>query len=154
VALVFERLRTSAPLNASLVAGLCVSSVLATGLVGFVNYVPDDVTSSVWALALPLLFDGFFPVSWLAAWIPNPASGAVLVALLVTLVAWLAARFHRVGATPFLLALVVVLHFGALRVLPLLSGDRTADDHDRGAKGLLESVWLAPRGAQVPFRGL
>ena len=153
VALVFERLRTSAPLQASLVAGLCVSSVLATGLVGFVNYVPDDVSSSVWALALPLLFDGFFPVSWLAAWIPNPLSGAVLLGLLIALVAWLLTRFRRVGATPFLLALVMVLHFGALRVLPLLSGDPTADDHDRGAKGLLESVWLAPRGAAVPFRG-
>ena len=153
VALLYERLRAAAPLQASLLAGLCVSSVLSTGLVCFVNYVPDDVTSSVWALAVPLLADGFFPVSWLAAWVPNPASGALLVGLLAALVVWLLVRFRRLGATPFLLGLMVVLHFGALRVLPMLSGDSKADDRDRGAKGLLESVWLAPAGAQVPFRG-
>ncbi|MDP1826336.1 MAG: hypothetical protein Q8L48_23920 [Archangium sp.] len=152
VAMLYERLRTAAPLQASLVAGLCVSSVLATGLVGFVNYVPDDVTSSVWALALPLLADGFFPVSWLAAWIPNPASGAVLVVLLLALVAWLFTRFLKLGATPFLLVVVVVLHFGALRVLPMLGPLPKADEHDRGAKGFLESVWVAPRGVQVPFK--
>jgi 4-amino-4-deoxy-L-arabinose transferase-like glycosyltransferase len=153
VAMAWERLRISAPLQASIVAGLCVSSVFATGLVGFVNYVPDDVSSSVWALAVPLLSDGFFPVSWLAAWIPNPASGAVLLALLVALVAWLSMRFVQLRATPFLLGLMLVLHFGALRVLPTLSELPKAEDHDRGAKVFLESVWLAPRGAQIPFKG-
>lgn len=153
VAMLFERLRVAAPLQASLVAGLCASSVLATGLVAFVNYVPDDVSSSVWALALPLISEGYLPVSWLAAWIPNPTSGAVLVLLLGALVAWLLTRSRKEGANPFLLGLVIVLHFGALRVLPLLSGDPKAEDKDRGARGLLQSVWLAPRGVQVPFRG-
>ncbi len=153
VALAFERLRASAPLQASILAGLCVSSVLATGLVAFVNYVPDDVSSSVWGLAVPMLAEGFWPVSWLAAWIPNPASGALLVGLLLALVVWLSMRFRVLGAAPFLLGLMLVLHFGALRVLPLLSGDAQADARDQGAKRLLESVWLAPNGVPVPFRG-
>lgn len=153
VALVYERLQAASALKASVVAGLCVSSVLATGLVGFVNYVPDDVTSSVWALALPLIADGFWPVSWLAAWVPNPASGAVLVALLLALVAWLAARFRAARAATAVLVITVLLHFAALRVLPTFSGDPQADAKDRGARGLLEQVWLAPRGAQVTFSG-
>lgn len=152
-ALVYERLAASSALKASLVAGLCVSSVLATGLVGFVNYVPDDVSSSVWGLALPLLAEGFWPVSWLAAFVPNPASGALLVGLLGALVAWLFTRFRARGAAPAVLVVTLALHFAALRVLPTFSGDGQAEAKDRGAKGLLQSVWLAPRGARVTFSG-
>lgn len=153
VAMAFERLRKAPGFSGSLLAGLCLSSVLATGLVGFVNYVPDDVSSSVWGLAVPMLSDGFWPVSWLAAWVPNPASGALLLALLLALVAWLAMHFRLLGAVPALLALAVGLHFGALKVLPTLGSDGTLDAHDQGARNLLESVWLAPRGAKVQFTG-
>lgn len=153
VAMAFERLTKSPGLSGSLLAGLCVSSVLATGLVAFVNYVPDDVSSSVWGLAVPLLFDGFWPVSWLVAWVPNPASGALLLVLLLSVVVWLAMQFRQLGAAPALLALAIGLHFGALRVLPTLGGDGTLPAHDQGARNLLESVWLAPRGAKVQFGG-
>lgn len=153
VALVYERLRTAAPLQASLLAGICVSSVFATGLVAFINYVPDDVSSSVWALAVPMLFDGFLPVSWLAAWVANPVSGGLLLAMLFAVVAWLLTHFRRLGATPFLLALMFGLHFGALRVLPLLGADAQADARDHGAKSLLESVWLAPNGKKIVLTG-
>lgn len=153
VALAFDRLKTASPLKASMLAGVCVSSVFATGLVAFVNYVPDDVTSSVWALALPMLSDGFFPVSWLAAWIPNPVSGAVLLLLLLALVAWLLTHFRKLGATPFLLAAMIAAHFGALAVLPKFSGDSQAEARNQGAKNLLESVWLAPKGQRISFSG-
>lgn len=153
VAMAFERLKTASPLKASMLAGLCVSSVFATGLVAFINYVPDDVTSSVWALAVPMISDGFLPVSWLAAWIPNPASGSLLLVLLLALVAWLLTRFRKLGATPFLLAAMIAAHFAALAVLPKFGGDPQAEARNQGARNLLESVWLAPKGQQIPFSG-
>jgi hypothetical protein len=153
VALAFERLRVASPLRASAIAGLCVSSVLALGLASFIIYVPDDVSSSIWGLVLPMLSDGFFPVSWLAAWIPNPTSGALVLVLLLTAVVWLLTRFRKQGAGPLLLGLMLVLHFGALRVLPLFSGDAEAEARNKNAQRFLESVWLAPNGTKIPFAG-
>ncbi len=127
----------------SVVAGLCVSAVGVTGLVCFVNYVPDDVSTSVFGLAVPLLADGFWPVSVLAVLVPNPASGAVLVGLLVAAVAWVAARFSTSGARPLVLAVALVAHLGLLRLAT------TFDDHEKNAKAFLESVWLAPSGQRV-----
>jgi len=133
-------------LGRSVLLGLLASSVLATGLVGFVNYVPDDVSTSLWGLAIPLLRAGYWPVSWLAAWVPNPASGAFLVLLLVALVAWLLARAVRVGgAVPAVLAAVLFVHFAAL----LLA---TRDDaHDEAARAFLKKVWVAPDGQRLGF---
>jgi 4-amino-4-deoxy-L-arabinose transferase-like glycosyltransferase len=145
VAMLFERLKKSSPARAGVIAGLAVSSVIATVLVGFVNYVPDDVSTSVWALAVPMLVDGFFPVSWLAAFFPNPASGAVLLVLLLLVTAWLLTRFKQAGLS-VVMAVVVVLHLGALRLVPSVPGDP-------GAKSFIESVWVAPAGKTIDFRG-
>lgn len=133
----------------SLAAGLGVSSVAATGLVAFIAYVPDDVSTSLWGLAIPLLTGtdgGVWPVSWLAAWIPNPASGALLELLLLTLVLWLALRFRRLHEGRVLvMALAFVAHFGLLRV---------ATQHhsgDLGARAFLRRVWVAPPGQRLDF---
>ncbi len=146
VAMLFERLKTSAPWQAGLVAGLAASSVLATGVVGFVNYVPDTISTSVWGLAVPVLSDGFFPVSWLAAFVPNPASGALLVALLGVATAWVLTALRRAGALPIMLGLAVVLHLGGLRLATRF------DAGDKGATQFLESVWVAPNGTSLVFR--
>ncbi len=127
-------------LGFSIAAGLLMSSVLATGLVGFVNYVPDDVSTSVWALAVPLLNDGFWPVSILATLIANPASGAVLFALLIATVLWLGLTLRPV---PVIAILVIVLHFGTLRAFTRY------DSGDVGALAFLKKVWLAPSGATI-----
>lgn len=147
VALVAERLLApGSALARSLLAGLCVSSVAATGLVAFIAYVPDDVSTSLWGLAVPLLTDGVWPVSWLAAWVPNPASGALLEVLLLAVVGWLAARLLRqqrsLGAV---VALVVVAHFGVLRL--------ATQNHsgDQGARAFLRKVWVAPVGQRLGF---
>jgi 4-amino-4-deoxy-L-arabinose transferase-like glycosyltransferase len=145
LAMLFDRLRAQSPLRAGVVAGLAVSSVIATVLVCFINYVPDDVSTSVWALAVPILSDGYWPVSSLVALIPNPVSGGVLVVLLVLVAAWLLSRFHRPGLSPAMFCAVVV-HLGALRLVPAVPGDP-------GAKAFIESVWLAPRGKTIDFRG-
>ena len=147
VAMLFERLQRSAPLQAGLVAGLSASAVLATGVVGFVNYIPDTISTSVWGLAVPVLTDGFWPVSWLAAYVPNPASGALLVALLLAVTTWVLLAFRRAGAVPWMLAVGLVLHLGGLRLATRF------DDGDKGATQFLESVWVAPRGATLNFRG-
>lgn len=146
VALVVERLQAApSPGGRSLALGLCVSSVLATGLVGFVNYVPDNVSTSLWALAVPILGDGFYPVSWLAAVVPNPASGVVLVLLLFAVTAWLATKAVELKALPLVLLVALAAHFGVLRLATRHDAD------DEGAKKFLESVWVAPSGAKLPF---
>lgn len=146
VALALERsLAAPSPLFRSLALGLCVSSVLATGLVGFVNYVPDNVSTSLWALAVPLLGDGVYPVSWLAAVVPNPAPGLLLVALLVAVTGWLATRALEVKALPLVLGVALVAHFGVLRLATRLDAD------DENAKNFLKSVWVAPNGQKLPF---
>lgn len=140
VGLGLERLRARGVLPFSIAAGLCVSSVLATGLVSFVNYVPDDVSTSLWALALPLLAHGYWPVSVLATLFANPASGAVLLALLVALTTWLGAALKP---APAIALMVIALHFGALRLFTRY------DSGDAGALALLQEVWLAPSGATI-----
>lgn len=147
VALVVERLTSGAGgLGRSLVAGLCVTSVAATGLVALVAYVPDDVSTSLWGLAVPLLTEGLWPVSWLAAWVPNPASGAVLEVLLVGVVLWLSARFiYQQRAMPLVVIVVVVGHFGLLRL--------ATQNHsgDKGARAFLSQMWSAPVGQRLQF---
>ncbi|MBL8916310.1 MAG: hypothetical protein JNM17_36755 [Archangium sp.] len=148
-AMVFERLSAAKDwMKAGLVGGLGVSSILATGLVAFVNYVPDDVSTSVFGLAIPVWSDGYWPVSWLAAFIPNPASGVVLAALLFGAVAWAIAvvKQGREAAVVGGVVLALVLHFGILRLFT------RSDDHDQAATKFLESVWVAPNGKALEFR--
>lgn len=146
LALALERLAATPASPVRAVAlGLCVSSVLATGLVGFVNYVPDDVSTSLWALAVPMLGDGFYPVSWLAAWVPNPASGVLLVALLLAATAWLLTKALEWKAVPALLVVALVVHFGVLRLAT------RHDAADQNARAFLERVWVAPNGQRLPF---
>lgn len=146
IALVWDALKDDAAKRGAL-GGLALTSVLASGLVGLVLYVPDNVSTSFWALAVPLLGDGFWPVSWLSAWVPNPASGAVLLGLLLAVLLWLGAHLGKRAVGLGVAALVVVLHLGVLRLATRY------DEADTGALKFLESVWLAPRGATVDFRG-
>jgi hypothetical protein len=147
VAMVLERLGSGAGgLARSVVAGLCVTSVAATGLVALIAYVPDDVSTSLWGLAVPLLTEGLWPVSWLAAWVPNPASGAVLELLLAGVVLWLSGRFIiQQRARLLVVAAVLVGHFGLLRL--------ATENHsgDKGARAFLSQVWVAPVGQRLQF---
>ena len=147
VALVMERLQAEggSVLKRSLLAGLCVSSVAATGLVAFIAYVPDDVSTSLWGLAIPLLSGEVWPVSWLAGVVPNPASGVLLELLLLAVVVWLSGRFLRQKALPLVAALVVVGHFGLLR---LATANHSGDV---GARAFLREKWVAPAGQLLQF---
>jgi hypothetical protein len=142
-ALTFERARRAAPAWAAAVGGLGVSSVLATQVVGFVNYVPDDVSTSLWGLAVPLLQQGASPVSWLGAVVGNSAAGVLLVGLVVAAVAWVAGRFASAGRVPAVLIAVMALHLGVLRLAT------RHDAADEAAVRFLRSVWVAPAGARL-----
>jgi hypothetical protein len=146
VGLALQKLQGSSPLRFAFFAGLCVSAVLMTGFVTFVNYVPDDVSTAFWALSLPMLQEGAWPISWLAAVIPNPASGAVLVVLVLAATGWAAGRFFKLGALPLVGLAAVLLHFGVLRAFTRY------DDHDVNAKQFLERVWVVPSGQTLRFR--
>ena len=144
--LALNRLRTSERLLAfSVGAGLCVTSVLATGVVAFTNYIPDDVSTSPWGLALPLLADGYYPVSALVGLVANPVSGLLLIALLGAVTVWLAQRFVALRAVGLIVAVVAVAHFGVLRLFT------RNDAGDVNAQKFMKSVWLAPNGVRVDF---
>lgn len=147
IALAWERWRASSTLGLSVTSGLAVTSVLASVLAGFVLYVPDDVPTSIWSLALPLIADGFLPVSWLVAWVPNPYSGSVLLVLLASIAAWLLLRFRQSRANLVLVGAVVVVHFGALLAITRIAPGNP------GTLSFMESVWLAPKGVTIDFRG-
>ena len=137
-------------------AGLCAVSVLVTGAVSLVDYVPDSVSNALFGLALPLYGEGLLPPSVLAAWIPNPASGGLLLGLLVVAAAWV---FWTLASSPEgegepkpgrwrPLAAGAAAAAAFLLVLGL-AGPR--GEGDVGAQQHLRSVWLAPPGRVIHF---
>jgi hypothetical protein len=143
VGLALERLRAKGGVWQSLAAGLLVSSVLFSGLLGFVVYVPDDVTTAMFGLVVPVLTSAHLPVSWLVALgLTNPWSGGLLLVMLAALAAWVTGRELKAGAKLGVIVAVVVVHFGVIRLVT------KNDDHDQHAQQLLEEVWLAPNGAR------
>lgn len=125
------------------VAGLAAGSVLVTGLLSLINYIPDDVSSPLFALALPLLSDGYFPPTVATALFGTGRGPvAVLLPILVVLAAvWLGARLvleaRRGRGVALGLALVTLtLHLGVLRAATEFHAS------DRGALNFLEKVWL------------
>lgn len=151
VALGLERLAARVGPAFSLAAGLCVSSVLVMSLVTQVNYVPNDlehtdaqgvfhISTSLFGLAVPLVREGVWPVSWLNAWAPNPGPGALLVLLIAAATAWTFFRLRQAKAVPLLLLLGALVHVGSLAVV--------TDHHSASvaAKNFLKQSWAAPSG--------
>ena len=123
--------------------GLAVSSVLVTGVLTLLNYVPDSVTNALFGLAVPLLLDGYFPPTVLGVVLPNPYAGGLLLAAVVGATAMLFLALAKGSRTRAIAAAVAVAHVGLLAALP------HGTDGDKGATRFLESVWLAPPGANV-----
>lgn len=125
--------------------GLAAASVVVTGAVTLVNYVPDSVSNAFYGLALPLFVDGSLPPTAIAWLLPNPWSGglmlaALLAAAVLVALSLAAARGRRALAVA---AASCMLFLGLLAVFP-----RNAQA-DGGAQAHLRSVWLTPPGAAV-----
>ncbi len=123
--------------------GFCVSSIVSSSLVCFVNYVPPELSTSLFGLAVPLLLDNVYPVTILAAVVPNPWSGLVWLAVLSVGLAAMISQLKKNGFSLAVLALTVLLHLGLLKLL-------TRDDAaDRGARNFIKSAWSAPNGIRL-----
>lgn len=158
VGLVIVHARARSSPLAGLWAGLCAASIVVTGAVSFVNYIPDNVSEPLFGLALPLFRDGYFSPSafWLLG-LSNPTSGALLVLMLLVLAGfcvWFIVmpsgqaggeKAQRGAWVNAAIAVAVVIAFVALH-----GALAKNDEADRGAAGFLKSVWLAPPGAPPP----
>ncbi|MCY1044367.1 hypothetical protein OV208_23815 [Corallococcus sp. bb12-1] len=153
--LVLERLREAGrPWLSGIAAMLCAASVLVTGLATFVNYIPDDVSTPVLALARPLFLAGYHAPNVLAfLGLPTWLAGGMLLAALVGVAASLFLALGRDAAgrpaTP-------VAWAAGLATLAVLVGTQAAftrnDTADQNAVRFLESVWLQPPGRPpTPF---
>ena len=119
------------------------ASVLVTSSLTFVNYIPDDVSNAVGALAVPLTRSGDLVPSLLCALgISNPLAGLVLWLGAAVVVAWLLWSLRPkqsvAGWLATLCAAAAVCSFHALTYRNSPS--------DQAALTLLQRVWLAPPG--------
>lgn len=156
VGLGLERLAGKTGPAFSLAAGLCLSSVIAMSLVTQVNYIPNDlehvdaqgrfnISTSLFGLAVPLVREGVWPVSWLNALTPNPLPGALIIALVGVAAAWVFSRFKAQRAVPALLLVGVVAHLG---LLALVTEHHSASV---AAKNFLKQSWAAPAGQRYAW---
>ena len=136
--------------------GLCVASVLVTGLVTFVNYIPDDVSNPVFALALPLFRDGFLPPSvFTLLGIANPYAGVVLLVLLLVACVALFLVFtsgnQPTGSAKRLIVPALACVLVCSGVLGVHSAATRHDVADQNAQKFLRKVWLGKPGERVNF---
>lgn len=149
VALTLERIRASGRSEwLGLGAGLAAGAVLVTGLLSLLNYIPDDVSSPLFALSLPLFLEGYLPPTLLTALTESGSGvgGMLLLGCVAAAAVWVAARLlagsHGRWQAGLAIALCTLgLHLGALRL--------ATEFHpgDRGALNFLKQTWLAsPEG--------
>jgi hypothetical protein len=122
------------------------ASVVITSALTFVNYIPDDVSDALLALAIPLTRAGDLTPSVICALgLTNPAAGILLWGAVAVVVAWLfwslrpQPRSSAWLATVGTVAVIAGLHVLSYR-------DTSAD---RAALALLKRVWLAPAGRAI-----
>ncbi len=150
----------AAAVGRGVAAGLCALSVLISGTVTFVNYIPGDVSTSVFGLCLPLFFSGYLSPSVMNfLGVANPLAGGLLwafvgLAALCVGASLLVPTRDRAPATEQRLSgvavgsalAVVMLHLGLL-----YAATPRASDSDLHAQSYMRSVWLAPPGKAVTF---
>ncbi|MFN0063719.1 MAG: hypothetical protein ACKVPX_14530 [Myxococcaceae bacterium] len=131
------------PLWAGIAVGSAASSVLITGLLSLLNYIPDSVSNGFFALVVPLWRAAYWPptaISALAAPATLPPLGIALGAAIVV------AALHviRLSALPVRGTVVC-----ALTIAGLCFGHAASTRHDvadQRALQLLKSVWLIQPG--------
>jgi len=173
VARLIEKLRAIDRFRGSLMLGmacaLCGGSVLATGALTFVNYIPDTVSNPLFGLVLPLFVARRLPPSLLSLWLPTPVPGGPLdtVRLLFSPGALLLWGLGVAAVWSFLLLrgpLQVLLGPPLMRwaatfvglltcaaYLGLLAGATRHDAADTSAIHQLEAVWSTSPGDTLTF---
>jgi hypothetical protein len=147
-ALLLQELKS--PFARGCARGLLAASILVTGWVTLVNYIPDDVSEPVFGLVVPLSDRGNLVPSVLGfLGIPNPWSGMLFTAA----IAGFAALVLLVGTRELPDRGKLVL-LGAVVVTLVLAAHRASYGNtpgDRGAVDLLSRVWLSPSGVVPRF---
>ena len=129
--------------------GLLAGSMLVTGCVTLVNYIPDNVSEPLFGLFVPLALRGDLVPSVLSfLGFLNPFSAALFVLLILTLSLyvcfWHVLEKRRGTAA--------VLSATSLTVVLMIHGLTYRDtDGDKAARALLSSVWLTPAGLRPCF---
>jgi len=127
---------------------LLASSVFITSALTFVNYIPDDVSNALLALAIPLSRVGDLAPSVLCAiGLTNPIAGLVLWLGVASVAGWLLWLFRPQTS--------LVAWVAALGTAAVLFGFNVISFRDspadRGALALLQQVWLTPPGRTFTF---
>ena len=124
-------------------AVLLAASVLVTSALTFVNYIPDDVSNAVGALAIPLTRVGDLTPSVLCALgLANPIAGAILWLGVAAGVAWLLWSLRPQASAPAWAATLCT----AAALCGFQALTYRGSPSDRAALTLLRRVWLAPPG--------
>jgi hypothetical protein len=128
-------------------AGLCVASVLITGALTCVNYIPDNVSSALFGLAVPLFERGDLPPTIFAFMgAPNPYSGALVLIAIVAAAIWIGVLLIGTSERAQLLPRLGVALATVAAILIVLDVATVNGEDDRGATQFLSQVWLAPPG--------
>jgi hypothetical protein len=131
-----------------LAAGLAVSSIAVTAALTFVNYIPDDVSEGVFALFSPLagagrvvptLLSFGWSDGWASGWFVIFGAGLVMIFVGALILEEPPARPGIVALVVFLA--VILTHRAAYR----------DTEQDRGARSLLQAVWLTAPGETARF---
>ena len=141
VALTVERARSTRLRGACAV--LLAASVLFTSALTFINYIPDDVSNALGALASPLTQTGYLTPSVLCAFgLTNPLAGIVLWIGVAAIASWLVWSLRPNGSV--LPWIAVISTAAALALFQVMTFSDSPSD--RAAFALLRRVWLAPPG--------
>lgn len=132
-----------------LARGLLASSILLTGLITLVNYVPDNASEGLFGLAVPLARAGdLVPSVPVFLGLLNPFSGFLFVLAILGLSLYAGfshlprdRRGLTAASSAASLVGVLLLHSVAYR----------DTDSDKAARALLSKVWLAPAGVRPCF---
>jgi hypothetical protein len=132
----------------AVVAGLALASILVTGALTSINYIPDDVSDGVFGLFAPLAVRmDLVPSALNVLGLLNPWGGLLCLVLILGVAAFVVWSLVGGAAWGQRLAVCCATALVVLSLHRLAFQDTPAD---RGALQLLSRDWLAPAG--VPWR--
>jgi hypothetical protein len=131
--------------------GLCVLSIVLSGSLAVINYIPPTLSTAIFGLVVPLMRDGYFSPSVLGfLGLANPASGGLIWGLMLSVAAWLWWRGLRMLSGRRGLAFAGSVAAIGLGVGLLVLATR-GDARDLRAQHQLRRAWLAPPGSVPRF---